>query len=160
MAVASGVAYVTGLNPVAMNLGAVFPDLIEYLYPKILTHRGLSHSVSIHGVILILVWNIPYVRDVWIGVLIGHLFCDALTPSGVPLSTEKGIRAVLFGGKLRTGSMPELIFVVVFSIFCFALVGPKFRPGSGRIVTRDWGILYDERVIDQKEYRENRFNFL
>lgn len=158
MAVASSVSYVTGLNSVAMNLGAVLPDLLEMVYPKTLKHRGLTHSLTIHAVCLLLFWNIPYFRDVWLGVLIGHLFCDALTVSGIPATGENGLRVVLFGGKIRTGTMPELFFVAIFSGICFLLVGNLISPTSGSM-RRDWKVLYGHGVIDRREYIEKRFTF-
>lgn len=163
MAVASSVSYVIGLNPVAMNLGAVLPDLLEMVPGLKLKHRGLSHSLTVHGVALILFWNIPYVRDVWLGVLIGHLFCDALTVSGIPMTGESGMRAILFGGKIRTGTMSEFMFVGAVAGITFLLIGggfSSFRGGGGEESTRrDWKALYKQGVIDKREYLEKRFTF-
>lgn len=158
MAVASSVSYVTGLNPYAMNLGAVLPDLIEMIYPKTMKHRGMSHSLTLHAVCLILFWNVPYLRDVWLGVLIGHLFCDALTVSGIPMTGESGMRATLFGGKIRTGTLSEMMFVAIVAFVSFVLVGNIISPRSGSM-KRDWKALHDQGVIDKREYLEKRFTF-
>jgi inner membrane protein len=159
MAVASSISYVSGLNAVAMNLGAVLPDLVEMVPGLKLKHRGMSHSLMLHGVCLILFWNVPYFRDVWLGVLIGHLFCDALTVSGIPMAGETGMRATLFGGKIRTGTMGELVFVCIVAGISFLLIGNILTPVQGETGRRDWKALYEQGVIDKREYHEKRFTF-
>lgn len=154
LTVGYALARVTGMNPVAVGIGALLPDLVEKMPGTNLRHRGISHSLALHAVILTLLASIPILRDAWIGVVVAHLLCDALSPTGIPVFLEGGQNLVLFSGRLRVGSPMELALAA--GILLLALV---FQPGSGgSFIRRQWGKLYEERVIDKREYIEHWFS--
>lgn len=153
LTVGYALASVTGMNPVAVGIGAILPDLVEKVPGTHLRHRGISHSLALHAVILTLFASIPPLRDAWIGVVVAHLLCDALSPTGIPVFLEGGQNLVLFGGRLRVGSPMELALAA--GILLLALV---VQPGSeGSFLKRSWGKLYEDKVIDKREYLEHRF---
>lgn len=151
IAVGTSLAKVLGLNYLLTMLGSILPDFIEF-FSKRLKHRGVSHSIIISFLMLIAFWMTP-VRDVWIGVIFGHLLMDSLTISGVPLWDERGMRVTLFGGRLRTGSINEFMVSGIIVILSFIIIG-SFNMDFER---RNWKQLYDLNVIDKKEYYEHRF---
>ena len=112
---------------------------------------------------------------------ITHVLADSLTVSGVPLSPFDRTRFHLFGGaikesgfyKFRTGSMSE--YIIAFSLLAFAVLlnnpinslvnfGTKqslhveqVEPFNPYIVNyRD---MFQKKVIDELEYKTNRFSF-
>ena len=151
--VGASVAKIFGLNYVLTTLGAILPDLIE-MFPKRMTHRGISHSVAISLVSLVLLWKTP-LRDAWIGVVLGHLLPDALTMTGVPILDEKSRRLTIFGGKLRTASPGEFVVTGIIAFIAFFILG-SFSVDAER---RNWAELEHKSLIDKREYYENRFRF-
>lgn len=151
IAVGTAFAKVFGLNYLLTIVGSILPDFIEF-FSKRLKHRGVSHSLIISFLMLIAFWITP-IRDVWIGVILGHLLMDSLTITGVPLWDERGMRVTLFGGRLRTGSMNEFMVSGIIVLVSFILIG-SFNIGFEK---RDWKQLYDLKLIDKKEYYEHRF---
>lgn len=151
IAMGTSLAKVFGLNYMQTVLGSILPDLVEIFSQK-LKHRGVSHSLIISFLMLVVFWMTP-VRDVWIGVILGHLLMDSLTITGVPLWDEKGMRITLFGGRLRTGSITEFMVSGIIVIISFVIIG-SFNMS---IEKRNWKQLYDLNVIDKKEYYEHRF---
>lgn len=149
--VGASISKTFGLNYVLTTLGSILPDLVEML-SKRMEHRGISHSVSISLTALVLLWPTP-VRDVWIGVVFGHLFMDALTIMGVPVLDERSRRLTIFGGKLRTGTAGEFVVSGIIAFVSFVILN------SGGVDTsrRNWKELYESQVIDRREYYENRF---
>lgn len=151
--VGAATAKVFGLNYVLTTLGSILPDLVE-MFSKKMTHRGVSHSVAISLVALVLLWTTP-IRDAWIGVVFGHLFMDSLTMMGVPLLDERSRRITIFGGKLRTGSPGELVLTGIIAFVAFIVLG-SFSLDTER---RNWQVLHRKGIADKKEYYTNRFNF-
>ncbi len=153
IAVGAGIGKVFGLNYPLVILGSILPDLVEF-FSKRLEHRGLSHSLIIAIVLTIALWMTP-LKAVMLGVLLGHLFMDSLTITGIPLWDEKGRRITLFGGRIRTGSAGEFVVSGLLVALCFLLIG-SFNLSMDR---RDWSLLYHQGVIDKREYYEHRFKF-
>jgi inner membrane protein len=151
--VGASVAKVFGLSYVLTTLGAVLPDLVEILSKK-MQHRGISHSVAISLVALVLMWSTPF-RDAWIGVVFGHLLMDSLTMMGVPVLDERSRRLTIFGGKLRTGSPGEFVVSGIIAFVAFVMLG-SFGLDFER---RDWAKLHHQGVVDRREYYDNRFKF-
>lgn len=124
---------------------------------KLILARSKSDPLAILNrlAILTLVASIPPLRDAWIGVVVAHLLCDALSPTGIPVFLEGGQNLVLFSGRLRVGSPMELALAA--GILLLALL--TVQPGSeGNFIRRHWGKLYEERAIDKREYLEHRFS--
>lgn len=153
LTVGYALARVTGMNPIAVGIGAILPDLVEKVAPQHLRHRGISHSLALHAVLLTLFASIPLLREAWIGVIVAHLLCDALSPTGIPVFLEGGRNLVLFGGRLRVGSPMELALAAGILLLVI-VVQPG---GGGGFLKRPWGRLYEEGVIDKREYLEHRF---
>lgn len=151
--VGAAISKVFGLNYMLTTLGSILPDLVEMLSKK-MSHRGISHSVVISLVALVLLWSTP-IRDAWIGVVFGHLVMDSLTMMGVPLLDERSRRITIFGGKLRTGSPGEFVVSGIIAFVAFVILG-SFSVAPER---RNWTELYRKGVIDKSEYYKNRFNF-
>jgi membrane-bound metal-dependent hydrolase YbcI (DUF457 family) len=151
--IGASIAKIFGLNYMLATLGAILPDLVEMLSKK-MTHRGISHSVVISIIALILLWNTP-VRDAWIGVVFAHLLMDSLTMMGVPVLDERSRRITIFGGKLRTASPGEFVVSGIIAFVAFIILG-SFTLDTER---RNWSELYHRGTIDRKEYYDNRFNF-
>lgn len=151
--VGAATAKIFGLNYALTTLGAILPDLVEMLTRK-MKHRGISHSVVISIIALILLWGTPF-RDAWIGVVFAHLCMDALTMMGVPLLDERSRRITIFGGKLRTASAGEFAVSGIIAFLAFVVLG-SFSVDSDR---RNWNDLQHRGVIDKREYYDNRFKF-
>lgn len=153
MIVGSATAKVFGLNYVLVSFGSVLPDLAEMVIPKGVSHRGITHSVSLWLAALVLLWFFPPARDVIIGVCVGHLLMDSLTVMGVPILDENSRRITIFGGKLRTASAGEFAVSGIIAFVAFVLLG-SVSLGNTKM---GWKSMYEQRLIDKKEYRENRF---
>jgi len=151
--VGASISKVFGLNYMLTTLGSVLPDLVEMLSKK-MTHRGISHSLLISLIALVLLWNTP-IRDVWIGVVFGHLCMDALTVMGIPVIDERSRRVTIFAGRLRTASPGEFIVSGIIAFVAFVILG-SFSLDTER---RNWAELYRKGVIDKSEYYRNRFDF-
>jgi len=163
LAVGSGIGYVFDLNLVAVTSGSILPDLLEMVSPVHLKHRGTSHSFALHAICLALFWSIVPMRDLWIGIILGHLICDALTPQGVPILSDQGYKITLFGGRIRTGSLAEFTLAGFIFFLSFLLIGPlggSSKPGGTTLERRKWGELHKKGVIDKREYFEHRFKVL
>jgi membrane-bound metal-dependent hydrolase YbcI (DUF457 family) len=150
--VGSATAKVFGLNYILTTLGAILPDLAEMITPKRVQHRGITHSIALWLASLVLLWSTP-IRDCLLGVVIGHLFMDSLTVMGVPILDENSRRITILGGRIRTASAGEFAISGIIAFVAFVMLG-SFTLDASR---RDWRALHDKRVIDRKEYYDNRF---
>jgi len=146
-----------GLSYVLSAFGSVLPDLLEYIVPG--RHRGVSHSISVWGVLSVIGWltGIDALKAIMIGVLIGHLLMDSLTITGVPLYDDRGRYITLFGGRIRTGSAIEYVIAGLIAGLVFLVSNTNTATIS---IGPQWKTLYDKGIIDLKEYRENRFKIL
>jgi len=152
--VGSATAKTFGLNYVLTTFGAILPDLAEMVIPRNIHHRGITHSVSLWLITLVLLWGTP-VRDVLIGVVIGHLLMDSLTVKGVPVFDENSRHITLLGGKIRTASAGEFVISGIIAFLAFVILGSFSFEAS----KRNWKEMYEQGIIDRKEYYENRFKF-
>jgi len=141
--------------------GSIFPDLAEIAVRKITTargpiflglpqaaHRTHTHSLLFAGLCFLASLSVPPLRAFFAGVLFGHLLLDALTVMGVPVVDGRHRRVTLFGGKIRTGSLAELVAVLAMAFLTYA-VAPAVRVGG----LED---LYQQRVIDRYEYEKRK----
>lgn len=61
---------------------------------------------------------------------------------------------MLFSGRLRVGSPMKLALAAGILLLALLVV----QPGSERrFIRRPWGKLYEDQVIDKREYLEHRF---
>ncbi|MEM7827860.1 MAG: hypothetical protein QW561_00815 [Candidatus Aenigmatarchaeota archaeon] len=150
--VGGATAKVFGLNYILTTLGSILPDLAEVVTPKHVPHRGITHSVALWLAALPLLWSTP-VRDCILGVVIGHLLMDSLTVMGVPILDENSRHITLFGGRIRTASAGEFAISGIIAFIAFVMLGSVSVDAS----RRNWKALYEQKVIDRREYYENRF---
>lgn len=150
--------------------GALFPDLAEmavyrvvavsgrsrWLGLSVAAHRTWTHSLLVAFVCLVAGWHVVPVRDFFVGVLFGHLLLDSMTAMGVPVLDGRTRRITLFGGKIRTWTLGELVAILVLAFFAYAVV-PSLT------ITRDLDQLYQSGLIDRYEYEQRKgalFKFL
>jgi membrane-bound metal-dependent hydrolase YbcI (DUF457 family) len=150
--VGSATAKIFGLNYILTTLGSILPDLVEMVTPKRVQHRGVTHSLALWVAALVLLWFTP-MRDCLIGVVFGHLLMDSLTVMGVPILDENSRRITIFGGRIRTASAGEFAISGIIAFIAFIILG-SFTLDTSR---RNWKTLHEQKVIDTKEYYENRF---
>jgi membrane-bound metal-dependent hydrolase YbcI (DUF457 family) len=81
-----------------------------------------------------------------------HICLDALTVSGVPLGVGK-VR-VRVGGLIRTGKISEWVFLALVLLLFTPLLVFDVKIGINQ-----WGQLYENGIIDRREYEERRFKF-
>lgn len=151
MIVGGATAKLIGGNIFLTVLGSTLPDLAEMVIPKGVRHRGITHSLALWLAFLAISFSFP-VRDVVIGVVIGHLMMDALTPKGIPILDENSRHITIFGGKIKTASPGEFVITGLIAIISFFLL-----PANTISRDRDWKKLYEHKIIDRKEYDANRF---
>lgn len=162
-----GAMFSAPLVPVAI-LGSTAPDWLEWVYTAVtrrkIKHRGPTHYVSRWVVALLcglFVWDFHHIVTGFALGGLSHLFCDSLTPSGVPLSGFSSNRFTLFGGKIKTGEVSEHVFTGVFVVACLAVAlathswGGEYSP-----FFYDWADGYKRGLVDPVEWKEHRFRWL
>lgn len=160
-------AWSAPLVPVAI-LGATAPDWMEWVYTaatrRKIKHRGPTHYVAawVAGLLLGLFgWDFHHVVAGFCAGGLSHVFCDSLTPSGVPLSGWSQQRFTLFGGRLKTGEMGEYWFTGAVVLACVGVAlathswGGEYSP-----FFYDWADGYKNGVVDPIEWKEHRFRWL
>ena len=101
----------------------------------------------------------------WFGIgYLTHWVADALTPSGVPISQFDNHRIHFFGGKIKTGAFMEYVLAFGFLLLVVSLVKPldmiKNKDDLNNyfnVYFNDYGKMYEQKIIDEKTYKENRF---
>lgn len=161
---ATTAVYDPKLVPLAV-FGGVFPDLAEQIGNRFLgarlTHRQETHYFVywLAGFLFFFLLDLPLVASfLWGGLT--HVLADSVTITGVPFSPLSDRRFHLFGGRLRTGSAAEYIFVFCFSVVCFLLANYIHRESGGFLpFFFNWGEYYENGLIDAAEWKANRFKF-
>lgn len=154
------------LVPVAI-LGSTAPDWMEWVLEATGTrvkHRGVTHYLLAWAVALAffaVLWDFHGIGAAFAFGGLTHVLADSLTVSGVPFAPHSDRRFHLFGGRLRTGGAGEygIAWGIVGICLLFAVL---IKPGAGRWYPffYDWGGLYNDGLIDGKEWKDNRFRFL
>jgi len=153
------------LVPVAV-LGATAPDWLEYLSEFMgnkIKHRTTTHYVSswLAGCafsLLLFDWNY-----ILFGFFLGgltHVFCDAMTVSGVPFSQWSRSNFHLFGGRLRTGNYSEYVVAGAVCLIMFG-VATQLRPANSTFIPFffNWYELYQKGDASAYELKTNRLKF-
>ena len=88
-----------------------------------------------------------------------HVLADSMTVSGVPFAPNSERRFHLFGGRLRTGEAGE--YAVAWGIVALCAITMQLLHTNTNWYPffYDWAGLYEEGLIDGKEWRDNRFRF-
>jgi inner membrane protein len=154
----------------AAALGSTAPDWSEWILKFFgiqVQHRGITHYLYIPFLFILLSFVIDFKSIIfWFGIgYLTHWVADSLTPSGVPISQFDNHRIHLFGGRIRTGSFMEYILAFGFLLLVVSLVKPldmiKNRDDLNNyfnVYFNDYGKMYEQKIIDEKTYKENRFN--
>jgi len=150
-------ANILGLPVIPAVLGSTSPDWSED-FLGIKEHRGITHYVVLWVLAFVLAGGLwLWLRHdvlLWLVAFIygglTHLLLDSLTVAGVPLGV--GRVRVRIAGLIRTGKLSEWVFlaVLVFAFSPFLLGGVSLGWGKA------WE-LYNQGVIDKREYLERRF---
>lgn len=151
-------SWIIGLPTSTSILGSTAPDWTEDLF-GIHEHRGITHYLVIWFILFLFFLTLrlenlflPY-SEYLLGFVYGgltHLFLDSLTKSGIPLGFSK-IR-VRIGGLITTGKPSEWIFLALILIFLTPLTRLDVKFGWNK-----WKDLYQQGIIDEREYDERRF---
>jgi len=155
------------LIPIAAA-GATAPDWIEWILKFFgihCQHRKETHYLIIPLAIIALSFLIDY-RNIlfWFGIgYLTHWVADSLTISGVPLTPWDNRKIHFFGGALRTGEPKEYVYsfgLLAISVFLFK---PTLASFTGENSFNPYNVnfkhLYEQKIIDEKEYYDNRFRF-
>jgi inner membrane protein len=173
MAIASAVTI--PINPAALPaalIGSIAPDWIEFILKPLgirVKHRGATHYILIPLFIILLSLFIDYDNYLyWFGIgYFTHWFADSLTVSGVPLTPWSMHKVTLFGGSFKTGDSVE--YILSFSLFLASMFiaqpaleeffPDKKVPMIFNKYDMNYDKLYQEKIIDQKTAKDNRFVF-
>ena len=175
---AIALSFTLPFNPVAVLpalLGATAPDWLEYLLNAIglqVEHRGITHLWIVGFAFIILSFFWDYNGFIfWFGIgYLSHLFADAMTITGVPCLLLNH-RIHFFNSPFTTGQVGEYIFsftmlavsVFVFGVGSFSnLFSSSSFPNKEKefkVYQMGYKELYENGIIDQKEYLERRFKF-
>jgi len=167
-------------NPAAIPIavaGSTAPDWMEGLLKPFmphLKHRKETHYLFFWIFAFALSFLIDY-RDILFWFTLGgitHILADSLTISGVPLSPWSKTKFHLFGGalkessfyKFRTGGQSEYIIAFSMLVIAIMLNNPinmlaKDNHNNFNPYMFNYRELHSDKIIDSKEYKENRFNF-
>lgn len=155
------------LVPLAV-LGATAPDWLEWTAQALgrrVKHRTATHVVAywLFGLGFgLLAWDWHFALTAFCAGGLSHVLCDALTVQGVPLGWWSDRRFHLFGGRFRTGQPGEYWVAGAVVAMCLGLALLTRHWGGGEFSPffYDWGQMYEDGVIDAKEWKENRFRWL
>lgn len=154
------------LVPLAI-LGATAPDWLEWVLKALgqrVGHRTVTHYVILWTIALLFglfIWDFHRAITAFAAGGLSHVFCDALTISGVPLGWWSDRKFNLFGGRFRTGQPGEYIFSAVFVAVCFGIaVYTKSWHDVHSPFFYDWADYYQRGLIDGHEWKQNRFRWL
>jgi inner membrane protein len=156
------------LVPLAI-LGSTAPDWLEWIFKATgqkVKHRTVTHYVTtwVIGVLFCYaIWDFQQIGLAFFYGGLTHVIADSFTIAGVPFSPFSDRRFHLFGGRLRTGAAGEYIVAGLIVIICFS-AAVMFKPKSAEHgwypFFYDWQSKYEDGMIDAKEWKEKRFNFL
>jgi inner membrane protein len=152
------------LVPVAL-LGSTAPDWLEWILKALgqnVKHRGVTHYVLGWVVALLfalLLWDFHGLLAAFFWGGLTHVLADSMTVSGVPFSPHSDRRFHLFGGRLRTGQPGEYAIAWGIVAVCAVAMQLIHTGNDWYPFFYDWAGLYEQGIIDGKEWKDNRFRF-
>lgn len=153
------------LVPVAL-LGSTAPDWLEWVLKAMtgheVKHRGVTHYVLGWVVALAFalgLWDYHGIFAAFFWGGLTHVLADSLTVSGVPFSPHSDRRFHLFGGRLRTGESGEYVIAWGLVAVCVGIAQLINTSGHWYPFFYDWAGLYEQGIVDGKEWKDNRFRF-
>lgn len=156
------------LVPLAI-LGSTAPDWMEWVlraFGQNIKHRTVTHYVTswIAGILFFyILWDFHNIGLAFCYGGFTHVIADSFTIAGVPFSPFSDRRFHLFGGRLRTGATGEYIVAGLIVVTCLSIAIIIKPANSGHRwypFFYDWQSKYEEGIIDAREWKEKRFNFL
>lgn len=155
------------LVPLAL-LGSTAPDWLEWVFKAFgqkIKHRTVTHYVTtwIGGILFFYaIFDFQYIGLAFCYGGLTHVITDSFTITGVPFSPFSDRRFHLFGGRLRTGASGEYVVAGLITLICFT-TAIMIKPANGSSwypFFYDWQAKYEDGMIDAKEWKDKRFNFL
>ncbi len=148
-------------------LGGTAPDWLEWVFAALgrkVKHRTVTHYVTGWAIGLaaaLLLWDFNGILAGFFYGGLTHVLVDSLTIAGVPFSPHSDRKFHLFGGRLRTGAAGEY-FVAWGIVGVCLIVSMTLKPIISGFYPYfyGWGNLYEQGLIDGKEWKDNRFNIL
>jgi len=168
--IAIATAITLPFNPMmlpASILGSTAPDWIEYIlkfFGVRVRHREETHYLYIPVLIIFFSFAITSNIVFWFGIgYLTHWIADSMTISGVPVSQYDSHKIHFFGGRLRTGDIMEYIIAFGLLAVSVLIVKPSIDTIDPKTPTfnayyMNYRELYDNKIIDEKTMKENRFN--
>lgn len=149
-------SWIFGLNTGIAIAGSTAPDWFEDMF-GIHEHRGITHYLTLWFAVFIFflvltLEKVPY-ADIGLSFCYGgltHLFLDSLTKAGIPLGIGK--QRIRIGGLITTGKPSEWVFLALILVFLTPLTRLDVKIGYSK-----WKDLYEQGIIDLREYEERRF---
>ena len=152
------------LVPVAL-IGSTAPDWLEWVLKAFghdVKHRGVTHYLMGWIVALafaLLLWDFHGLLAAFFWGGLTHVLADSMTVTGVPFAPHSDRRFRMFGGRLRTGD-PGEYFVAWGLVAVCAVAMQLIHTGNDWYpFFYDWAGLYEQGIIDGKEWKDNRFKF-
>jgi len=164
------------LIPVAM-IGSVAPDYIEYILNSpiiqqirksskaggVIKHRTTTHIMIYWIALILFAWFVYDFRGIIFWFAIGgftHVFTDALSPAGIPLTPFSTNRSSFFGGKIQTGVPAEYAIAIIYLVLCL-FVAQSLNTQMGFVpFFYNWAQEYNDGLIDGYEWKLWRFKIL
>ena len=153
------------LVPIAL-LGSTAPDWLEWVLKALghrVRHRTVTHYVlgwCVGLVFAVALWDFHGVLAAFMWGGLSHVLADSLTVMGVPFSPFSDRRFHLFGGRLRTGDPGEYFIAWGLVGLCLMLsIMLKPYGGGWYPFFPNWAGLYEDGVVDAKEWKDNRLKF-
>lgn len=152
----------------AAVLGATAPDWLEpiasILQRRKVRHRGITHHLTSWLTLALFAWAVWDWRSWLLWFALGgamHWICDALTITGAPVHWWSDRRATLFGGRVRTGGLSEMVVTGVVVGICAAIIWMQRDSDTGFMpYFYGWPMLYEAGLIDGLEWRNKRWELL
>jgi inner membrane protein len=162
-------------------LGSTAPDWLEYVLNALginVEHRKETHYLTSWLILIFIALFIDFNNMLfWFAIGgLSHVVEDSLTVSGIPFSPYSTHRFHLFGGaleessfyKFRTGSMVEYViaFAILGLVVFFVNPASNFiqnynktgeQKSNYNVYYQNYKKLYEDGIIDEKEYKELRF---
>ena len=153
------------LVPVAL-LGSTAPDWMESAIKALtgqdVAHRGVTHYLTVWAAALaftLFLWDFHSIGAAFFWGGLSHVLADSMTVSGVPFSPNSDRRFHLFGGRLRTGESGEYLIAGGLVAVCIGLAQLSHSGNSWYPFFYNWPSLYEQGIVDGKEWKDNRFRF-
>lgn len=158
------------VNPFAVPaavLGSTAPDWLEpvvsVLQRRTVKHRGITHHLTSWLCLALFAWLVWDWRGWLLWFALGgaaHWLCDALTITGAPVHWWSDRRATLFGGRVRTGSLAEIVITLTVVGICAAVIWAQRGEGGFMPYFYGWPTLYGSGLVDGVEWRAKRWELL